>query len=82
MSRRAPSSMLAVLLVSLSSVTGCSTGFVPTLWQMSLMRCALNIPDLIVADRWKATIGTAQCMFDVKSLSHTHRDGSSRGHHP
>ena len=41
MSRRAPSSMLAVLLVSLSSVTGCSTGSVPTLWQMSLMRCAL-----------------------------------------
>ena len=30
-----------------------------------------NISDLVVADRWKAAIKTAQCMFDESFVAHT-----------
>ena len=66
-SRRAPSSLFAVLCFSCSWDSDCRAVSVPTLLQDFCEEISCDVTQLIVTNRWETATGTVQCMF--------HREG-------
>ena len=81
-SRRAPSSLLAVLCLSCSPTSGCRGGSVPTLWHVSVRSCAVRSRSSLCLIEGKPPQGQLRACSMVSCFPQTHFAGKSGGLHP
>ena len=81
-SRRAPSSVLAVLWLRSSPDRGCSSGSVLTLWHTSLRRSVVTSLILLWCNDGRPLQGQLKAWLTMNCLPHTHSVGRCPGCHP
>ena len=81
-SRRAPSSLLAVWCLRCSSSSGCKGGSIPTLWQVSVRNCAVRSRGSLCLIHGNPPQGQLKACSMVKCFPQTQLAGRSGGRHP
>ena len=82
MSRRAPSSLLAVLCLSCSSSSGCRGGSIPTPWHVSVRSCAVMSRSSLCLIEGRPPQAQLRAFSMVYCLPQTQFDGRCGGRHP